>query len=118
MASYSHLLGRNITVQYRTSGFLLPASGILVADSGRFIFLEQHMLVRGKQTYFRWEIPYQYIHRLEEVPAPANQTIPEVVSGAAPDPADDADYPLPPLARAANASGSPSLISFPQPHKP
>jgi hypothetical protein len=117
MASYSQLLGRNITVQYRTGGFLLPASGTLVADSGRSIFLEQHLLVRGKQTYFRWEIPYQYIHRLEEVPAPADQPVPEGIAETAPDPADDGDYPLSPLARAANASGSPSLISFPQPHK-
>ena len=66
MASYSQFLGHHITVQYRTGGFLLPASGTLVADSGRSIFLEQHMQVRGKLTYFRWEIPYQYIVRLEE----------------------------------------------------
>src|SRR6202790_5919914 len=102
MASYSQFLGHNINVQYRTGGFLLPASGTLVGDSGRSIFLEQHMQVRGKLTYFRWEIPYQSIHRLEEVPAPANQPqkIAAEAPAGAPDPADDADFPLSPLVRA------------------
>jgi len=118
MASYSQFLGHHITVQYRTGGFLLPASGTLVADSGRSIFLEQHMQVRGKLTYFRWEIPYQYIHRLEEVPAPANQPqkIAAEAAAGAPDPADDADFPLSPLVRAAHV-GSPVLFPFPHPHK-
>jgi len=46
---------------------LLPASGTFAADSGRSIFLEQHVEQRGKRSYFRWEIPYQYIHKIEEV---------------------------------------------------
>jgi len=41
-----------------------------VADSGRSIFLEQHIEQRGKRSYFRWEIPYGYIHRIEEVSEP------------------------------------------------
>jgi hypothetical protein len=40
--------------------------GAFVADSGRSIFLEQNFLQRGQQRHFRWEIPYQYIVRLEE----------------------------------------------------
>jgi len=50
--------------------FLWPASGTFVADSGRSIFLEQHIEQRGKRSYFRWEIPYGYIHRIEEVSEP------------------------------------------------
>jgi len=116
MASYSQFLGRHITVQYRTSGFLLPASGTLVADSGRSIFLEQHMEIRGKLTYFRWEIPYQYIHRLQESAAPVAQTLPQSAPLGA-DPADDPEYPISPLARAASASGSAGLLSLPDPRK-
>jgi hypothetical protein len=37
-----------------------------VADSGRSIFLEQSFEQRGSQRHFRWEIPYQYIVRLEK----------------------------------------------------
>ena len=66
MASFAQFLGRKVTVQYRVGDVLLPASGTLAADSGRSIFLEQHVEQRGKQSYFRWEIPYQYIHRIEE----------------------------------------------------
>ena len=67
MASYAQFLGRKVTVQYRVGDVLLPASGTFAADSGRSIFLEQHVEQRGKRSYFRWEIPYQYIHKIEEV---------------------------------------------------
>jgi len=66
MASFAQFLGRKVTVQYRVGDVLLPASGTFAADSGRSIFLEQHVEQRGKLSYFRWEIPYQYIHRIEE----------------------------------------------------
>jgi hypothetical protein len=66
MARYSVLLGRRVEVHYRAGDILLPASGLLVADSGRSIFLEQSLVQRGQTRHFRWEIPYQYIVRLEE----------------------------------------------------
>jgi len=68
MARYSSFLGRRIEVHYRAGDILLPASGIFVADSGRSIFLEQSLVQRGQQRHFRWEIPYQFIVRLEEKP--------------------------------------------------
>ena len=67
MASYGHFLGRKVTVEYRVGDVLLPASGTFAADSGRSIFLEQHVEQKGKRSYFRWEIPYQFIHRIELV---------------------------------------------------
>ena len=66
MVRYSAFLGRRVEVHYRASDILLPASGIFVADSGRSIFLEQSFVQRGQQKHFRWEIPYQYIVRLQE----------------------------------------------------
>ncbi len=66
MARYSGFLGRRVEVHYRAGDVLLPASGIFVADSGRSIFLEQSLVQRGQQRHFRWEIPYQFIVRLEE----------------------------------------------------
>jgi hypothetical protein len=68
MARYSALLGRSVEVQYRAGDICLPASGTLVADSGRSIFLEQHFEQRGLQKTFRWEVPYAYIVRIEERP--------------------------------------------------
>jgi hypothetical protein len=73
MARYSAFLGRRVEVQYRAGDILLPASGTFVADSGRSIFLEQIFEQRGSQKHFRWEIPYQYIVRLEEKAVPSAQ---------------------------------------------
>lgn len=69
MAAYSRFLGGMVKVQYRLGDVLLSASGTFVADSGRSIFLEQHLEQRGKRNYFRWEIPYPYIHRIEAITA-------------------------------------------------
>jgi len=66
MARYSAFLGRKVEVHYRAGDIILPASGTFVADSGRSIFLEQSFVQRGQQRHFRWEIPYQYIVRLDD----------------------------------------------------
>jgi hypothetical protein len=80
MASFAQFLGRKVTVQYRVGDVLLPASGTFAADSGRSIFLEQHVEQRGKRSYFRWEIPYQYIHRIEEAEeTPEPHAAPKIV---------------------------------------
>jgi hypothetical protein len=111
MASYSQFLGRNVAVQYRVGDVLLPASGKFVADSGRSIFLEQHIKQRGKRSYFRWEIPYGYIHRIEDAgeseapasdPAPASSELREARAVAA----SAGQY----------SSGAPSIL--PLPHRP
>lgn len=69
MARYSSFLGYRVEVQYRASDTLLPASGVLVADSGRSIFLEQSCEQRGQHHHFRWEIPYQYLVRIARTDA-------------------------------------------------
>jgi hypothetical protein len=78
MAAYSHYLGALVSVQYRFGDVVLSASGEFVGDSGRSIFLEQHLEQRGKRKYFRWEIPYPNIHFIEtkaeaEAGTPANR---------------------------------------------
>jgi hypothetical protein len=66
MAPYSSFLGKIVTVQYRVGDVLLVACGTFVGDCGRSIFLEQHVEMEGRRNYFRWEIPYPYIHHIEE----------------------------------------------------
>jgi len=68
MARYSAFLGRKVEVHYRAGDICLPASGMFVADSGRSIFLEQRFDQRGLERTFRWEVPYAYIIRIEELP--------------------------------------------------
>src|SRR3974390_1388039 len=77
MASFAQFLGRKVTVQYRVGDVLLPASGTFAADSGRSIFLEQHVEQKGKRSYFRWEIPYQFIHKIEAAEDLAEEPAPE-----------------------------------------
>ena len=96
MAEYGQFLGRKVTVRYRVGEILLSATGTFAADSGRSIFLEQHVEQRGVQKYFRWEIPYPYIYRIEgeedlaetaaateTPPAPMSQTAAAGSRGAA-----------------------------------
>jgi hypothetical protein len=117
MARYSSFLGRRVEVQYRAGDILLPASGTLVADSGRSIFLEQNFEQRGQHKHFRWEIPYQYLIRIEEKPdsgasvngAPAKAApaaAPETPAGSIPD-----DKPLS-AAASASAGGAPGVLPF------
>jgi hypothetical protein len=106
MASFAQFLGRRVTVQYRIGDVLLPASGTFAADSGRSIFLEQHVEQRGKRSYFRWEIPYRAIFRIEEAmerAETAQETLP-----AEPPPQSSA-------ARAgASSASTASFLTFPQ----
>ena len=93
MATYSDYLGVAVTVQYRLGDILLSATGVFVGDSGRSIFLEQHVEQRGRRNYFRWEIPYGNVHSIEK------KTEPEIISDA-----DDAVRPEDLRVRAAAAA--------------
>ncbi len=119
MARYSAFLGRRVEVQYRAGDIILPASGTLVADSGRSIFLEQQFEQRGQHKHFRWEIPYQYLLRIEEKPdsgASANAASASLAPKAAPEaapPSNTGDEPRSAAARA-SAGGASSLLPLPQ----
>jgi len=110
MARYSAFLGRRVEVQYRAGDILLPASGTFVADSGRSIFLEQHFEQRGSQKHFRWEIPYQYIIRIEEKAEPTPEPAQTPRTGShAPFVASNATAPAPAAdPKAAGSSAAPS----------
>jgi hypothetical protein len=115
MARYSAFLGRRVEVQYRAGDILLPASGTFVADSGRSIFLEQNFEQRGQHKHFRWEIPYQYLVRIEEKPDSGASA--DGVSAAAAPKATTESPAAPssshePLSAAATASagGAPGLL--------
>jgi hypothetical protein len=117
MARYSDFLGRKVEVHYRAGDIILPASGTFVADSGRSIFLEQSFVQRGQQKHFRWEIPYQYIVRLEDKTGKTE----EEESG---DSRDVSRSPLRPEPKnqvsrpAANASSAvPGILPIPHPPK-
>ncbi len=80
MARFFGLLGKRVEVHYRAGDIFLPATGTLVADSGRSIFLEEHFCQRGTVKTFRWEIPYQCIVTLNENTAAPDPLSPPVSS--------------------------------------
>ncbi len=119
MARYSAFLGRRVEVQYRAGEILLPASGTFVADSGRSIFLEQNFEQRGQHKHFRWEIPYQYLVRIEEKPdsgASANGDSVSATPKAVPEAPVAAELGHEPLSAAAAAAGggAPGLLPLPR----
>jgi hypothetical protein len=119
MARYSAFLGRRVEVQYRAGDILLPASGMFVADSGRSIFLEQQFEQRGQHKHFRWEIPYQYLIRIEEKPdsgataSEASTTAAPAAVPEAPAASKSGDAPLS-AAASASAGGAPGILPHPQ----
>lgn len=80
MAQYSALMGKRVEVQYRAGDVYLPATAILVADTGKSIFLEERLVQKGVVQSFRWEIPYPSIVRIRELPMP----LPGAASGERP----------------------------------
>ena len=121
MARYSAFLGRRVEVQYRAGDILLPASGTFVADSGRSIFLEQNFEQRGQHRHFRWEIPYQYLVRIEEKPdSGASANAPSVTAAphAAPEAAAESNTADKPLSAAATASAGGASGFLPHAHRP
>jgi hypothetical protein len=120
MARYSAFLGRRVEVQYRAGDILLPASGIFVADSGRSIFLEQNFEQRGQHKHFRWEIPYQYLIRIEEKPdsgASVNQASSVATDTTTPGPPPPPDCDAKPLSAAAAASAGGASGLLPVAHR-
>ncbi len=64
MARYSPLLGKRLEVVYRLGTINLLAVGILVADSGQSIVVQQHCKQNGGVKTFHLRIPYHCIVRL------------------------------------------------------
>lgn len=117
MAEYSQYLGCRVTVRYRVGEMLLSASGVFSADSGRSIFLEQHLEQHGARKYFRWEIPYPYIYRIEA--HGALEYVGQADEKFANDSETDGDPKSKPAAASAGdatdaANGRNSVIPFPQ----
>lgn len=115
MARYSAFLGRKVEVHYRAGDICLPAKGTFVADSGRSIFLEQRFDHLGTQKTFRWEVPYQYIVRIEQGP-PESAGVPSTILQApAEEPASETvTETVEPKARAAAAGASSAVLQFSQ----
>jgi hypothetical protein len=73
MARYSALLGKRVEAHYRAGDMQLSTNGVLVSDTGKAIFVEEHFSSGGKEKTMRVEIPYAYVIRVAEAREAATQ---------------------------------------------
>lgn len=66
MAEFAQYVGKRVELHYQAGEKCLPAAGLLVADSGRSVFLEEQFARAAGVRQFRWEIPYSCIVSLWE----------------------------------------------------
>jgi len=111
VAAYSQFLDHKVAVQYRVGDILLSASATFAGDSGRSIFLEQHVELHGTRKYFRWEIPYPFIHRIE-IDAAAESSD----QGKLARPGDGSKQRIAAASGVGSAGGAPSVL--PLSHRP
>ena len=63
---YAALVGKRVEAYYRAGDIHMSAVGVLVADNGRSISIEDNFSQPGKHKLLRVEIPYDYIIRVVE----------------------------------------------------
>lgn len=79
MTRYSAYLGKRVEAHYRAGDLQLSVCGILAADSGTSISIEDRFVQHGKEKTLRVEIPYQYLLYVDDrssSPAPAVVKLP------------------------------------------
>jgi hypothetical protein len=63
---YASLLGKRVEAFYRAGDLQMSAIGLLAADNGKSISIEDHFSQNGRTKTMRVEIPYDYIIRVVE----------------------------------------------------
>jgi len=63
-------MGRRVEARYRAGGVHLSASGTLVSDNGRAVWVEEILSTDGREQIVRVEIPYDCVVRIS--PADGN----------------------------------------------
>lgn len=115
MAEYAAHIGSRVEVHYRAGEMSLSATGILAADSGRSIFLEERLELEGSKKQFRWEIPYSSILRIV-VNMPASAPAELQKSKPAPLPEEDTEAEEEkPFRPAGNSRLKPNILSSRRP---
>jgi hypothetical protein len=75
MSRYVSFVGKRVEAQYRVANIHQKSVGMLVADTGRCIVIEEHLLLGERKKTMRVEIPYEYVIRLADTPRNRNEPI-------------------------------------------
>lgn len=63
---YASLVGKRVEAYYRAGGVRMSALGILVADDGKSISIEERFSQAGRSRTVRVAIPYDYLISIAE----------------------------------------------------
>ena len=67
MERYASFIGKRVEAHYRSADIHLLAVGVIVADNGKSIYLEDRFASGGTEKMMRLELPYTHIVRIVEL---------------------------------------------------
>lgn len=67
MERYASYIGKRVEAHYRSADIHLFAVGIIVADNGKSVYLEDRFASGGTEKMMRLELPYTHIVRIVEL---------------------------------------------------
>jgi hypothetical protein len=67
MKRFVSLVGERVEVHYRASDLHLSVIGMLVADTGESLVLEDRFVHGGREKMMRVAIPYDYVVRVASI---------------------------------------------------
>ncbi len=67
MQRYASFIGKRVEAHYRSADIHLFAVGVIVADNGKSVYLEDRFASGGTDKIMRLELPYTHIVRLVEL---------------------------------------------------
>jgi len=67
MERYSSFVGKRVEAHYRSADIHMFAVGVIVADNGTAVYLEDRFASGGTEKMMRLELPYTHIVRLVEL---------------------------------------------------
>lgn len=67
MKRFVSLVGERVEVHYRASDLHLSVIGVLVADTGQSLVLEDRFVRGGSEKMMRVAIPYDYVVRVSAI---------------------------------------------------
>jgi hypothetical protein len=73
MERYASFVGKRVEAHYRAADIHLSAVGVLVADTGKSIFIEERFSQGGREKTMRLEVPYEYVMRVTAATPPGSQ---------------------------------------------
>jgi len=67
MSRYKSFVGKRVEAQYRVAEIHQTSVGVVTADTGRSVIIQETLSQGERKKTMRIEIPYEYVIRLVEI---------------------------------------------------